>query len=122
MSNTPISPKVLASGLTGVIASLLLAVVTLITPDLFDGLGKWSNLAYGLTIALVMAAAGYLKSEGAPADTSKDASSGDTPSVPLPDATRAPASFPAAVVEAAQAAEPAPVTPVYTPADPTTIA
>jgi hypothetical protein len=61
--NTPISPKVTAAGLAGVISALLLSVITLITPDLFDGLGKWSGLAYGLTIAVVTAVAGYLKND-----------------------------------------------------------
>ena len=60
---TPISPKVTAAGLAGVISALLLSVITLITPDLFDGLGKWSGLAYGLTIAVVTAVAGYLKND-----------------------------------------------------------
>ena len=60
---TPISPKVTAAGLAGVISALLLSVITLITPDLFDGLGKWSGLAYGLTIAVVTAVAGYLKDD-----------------------------------------------------------
>jgi len=60
---TPISPKVTAAGLAGIISALLLSVVTLITPDLFDGLGKWSGLAYGFTIALVTVVAGYLKND-----------------------------------------------------------
>lgn len=60
---TPISPKVTAAGLAGVISALLLSVITLITPDLFDGLGKWAGLAYGLTIAIVTAVAGYLKND-----------------------------------------------------------
>lgn len=59
----PISPKVTASGLTGLITTLLLAVVTLITPDMFTGLGKWSSLAYGLVIALASAVAGWLKTD-----------------------------------------------------------
>jgi len=108
---TPISPKVTASTLAGVVASLLLAVVTLITPDLFEGLGKWSNLAYGLTIALVMAVAGYLKGDPLRETPPNPDGSYTVTSLPEAPATK----FPAAAVEAALAAEPATVTPVYTP-------
>ena len=92
---TPISPKVTAAGLAGVISALLLSVITLITPDLFDGLGKWSGLAYGLTIAVVTAVAGYLKN--------------DPLRVTQPDPSEPPAPAAAAVVvnAPATAAEPA---------------
>lgn len=108
------TPKVSAAVIGGIIASAILANITLITPDLFDGLGKWSGLVYGLTITLVMGAAGWLKSEGdAPA-------SEETPAVEV--APAAPATvFPAAKVEAASApVEPVAVTPVFEPAAPVT--
>ena len=108
---TPISPKVTAAGLAGVISALLLSVITLITPDLFDGLGKWSGLAYGLTIAVVTAVAGYLKTD--PLRVTQPAPAG--PPVPAADTVTVnaaepatPTTFPAAKVEAALAA-PAPV-------------
>lgn len=112
---TPISPKVTAAGLAGVISALLLSVITLITPDLFDGLGKWSGLAYGLTIAVVTAVAGYLKTDPLrvtqPTPTDPPAPAADTVTVNAPATAAepaAPSTFPAAKVEAALAA-PAPV-------------
>jgi hypothetical protein len=105
MANITPTPKVAAAGVAGIIAAALLANIDLITPDLFEGLGKWSHLVYGLTIALVMYVAGWLKSEAG----------SDTPPPPQPEP--APATTPA--LEAVPAAEPAPVTPVYeTPAAP----
>jgi hypothetical protein len=93
--NTPISPKVTAAGLAGVISALLLSVITLITPDLFDGLGKWSGLAYGLTIAVVTAVAGYLKTDPLrilpPATDDKPAPAADSVVVNAPATTAEPA-------------------------------
>lgn len=117
---TPISPKVTASVLAGLFASIILANITLITPDLFAGLGKWAGLADGLTIAVVTAVAGYLKTDPlrvtppppgsitdvAVVEASKQASLAAT-------AFNAPATvFPTAKVDAALAADPAPVTPI----------
>lgn len=116
------TPKVAAAVLGGIIASAILANVTLITPDLFEGLGKWSGLVYGLTITLVMGAAGWLKSEGDKAGDAPDQSApAETPAakVTVGDTNAAAAAtFPAAKVEAAQtstlaAVEPAPVAPVF---------
>lgn len=115
------TPKVAAAVLGGIIASAILANVTLITPDLFEGLGKWSGLVYGLTITLVMGAAGWLKSEGDNAAGSDQTAPAETPAakVTVSDTNAAPAAtFPAAKVEAAQASalaavEPAPVAPVF---------
>lgn len=112
---TPISPKVTAAGLAGVISALLLSVITLITPDLFDGLGKWSGLAYGLTIAVVTAVAGYLKNDPlrvtqpVPSEPPTPAADSVVVNAPLT-ATEpaAPSTFPAAKVEEALAT-PAPV-------------
>ena len=92
---TPISPKVTAAGLAGVISALLLSVITLITPDLFDGLGKWSGLAYGLTIAVVTAVAGYLKNDPLrvvpPAEDTKPAPAADSVTVNAPATAAEPA-------------------------------
>lgn len=60
---TPISPKVTASAVSGVIAAAILANITLITPDLFAGTGKWSGLIYGLVIAVASTLAGWLKND-----------------------------------------------------------
>jgi hypothetical protein len=111
-SNLAPTPKVAAAVIGGIVASALIANVTLITPDLFDGLGKWAGLVYGLTITLVMGAAGWLKSEsGTPAE---DPAPQPAATVEVP---AAPATvFPAAKVEAALAApEPVAVEPVFTP-------
>jgi len=113
------TPKVSAAVIGGIIASAILANVTLITPDLFDGLGKWSGLVYGLTITLVMGAAGWLKSEGdtpAANEGSKPAETPTAPAAPVSISDLAPAfTFPAAKVEAATAPviEPVTVTPVF---------
>lgn len=114
MANTPISPKVTAAGIAGIIASLLLSVVTLITPDLFAGLGNWSGPAYGLTIAVVTSVAGYLK-----ADPLRDLGHSLTlPTVPDEPAPAAPitvapaATFPAAKIDALPTEAPAPAAPV----------
>lgn len=120
------TPKVAAAVLGGIIASAILANITLITPDLFEGLGKWSGLVYGLTITFVMGAAGWLKSEGDKANgDSAESVPAETPAatIPQPPATAATVSapatqFPAAKVEAAQAfalaaVEPAEVQPVF---------
>lgn len=124
MANLAPTPKVAAAVVGGIIASAFLANITLITPDLFDGLGKWSGLVYGLTITLVMGVCGWLKSEeakaegdaqGAPASDTPVASQATVAAEPAPAAT-----FPKAAVEAALAAAepatpaaPAEITPVY---------
>jgi len=76
------TPKVSAAVIGGIIASAILANVTLITPDLFDGLGKWSGLVYGLTITLVMGAAGWLKSEGDTPAANEGSKPAETPTAP----------------------------------------
>ncbi|GGH93694.1 hypothetical protein ACFFGR_09085 [Arthrobacter liuii] len=109
------TPKVAAAAIGGIIASALLANITLITPDLFDGLGKFSSLVYGLTITLVMFAAGWLKSEGSTAAQDETATAAEAPvtAPAAPVEVHAPATvFPAAKVEAA-AVEPVAVTPVF---------
>lgn len=112
------TPKVSAAVIGGILASAILANVTLITPDLFEGLGKWSGLVYGLTITLVMGAAGWLKSEGGTAAQDETGTAAETsaeaPAAPAHETAHetAPATvFPAAKVESA--AEPATVTPVF---------
>jgi hypothetical protein len=117
-SNLAPTPKVAAAVIGGIVASALIANVTLITPDLFDGLGKWAGLVYGLTITLVMGAAGWLKSEsGTPAEdpAPQPVATVEVPAAPVIDS--APATlFPAAKVEAALAApEPVAIEPIFTP-------
>lgn len=115
MSNklTP-TPKVSAAVIGGIIASAILANVTLITPDLFDGLGKWSGLVYGLTITLVMGAAGWLKSESDIPATGDAATTAETRAAPVVPELAPATVFPAAKVEAAIApVEPVTVTPVF---------
>jgi len=111
------TPKVAAAVIGGVVASALIANVTLITPDLFDGLGKWAGLVYGLTITLVMGAAGWLKSEGdTPAAKETGTAAESKQATPAPIETAPATVFPAAKVDAALAApEPVTVTPVFTP-------
>lgn len=88
---TPVSPKVTASAVAGIIAAAVLANINLITPDLFTGLGKWSGLVYGLVITLAVTTAGWLKSDplrSTSASTAPDVTiPGSVPSgdVPVPD-------------------------------------
>ncbi|MGO4583653.1 hypothetical protein AB4Z38_07160 [Arthrobacter sp. 2RAF6] len=89
MSSLAPKPKVVAAVVGGIIASAVLSNISLITPDLFTGLGKASGLVYGLTITLIIGVCGWLKSDGAPSDPQKDATASDTPSVPQPDASPA---------------------------------
>lgn len=111
MSSIAPKPKVVAAVIGGIVASALLSNLTLITPDLFDGLGKFSGLVYGLTITLVIGVCGWLKSD---ATASADPAA---PAEPAPvekpaDAPAAPATtFPAAAVAAAEA-PPVEVTPI----------
>lgn len=63
MATTPLSPKVTASTVTAVLVTSILANVTLITPDLFAGLGQYGPLAYGVIIAAAGALAGWWKSD-----------------------------------------------------------
>jgi hypothetical protein len=85
MSSLTPKPKVVAAVVGGIIASAILSNITLITPDLFTGLGKASGLVYGLTITLIMGLCGWLKSEAA----SGDDTASDTPPAPQPDAAPA---------------------------------
>lgn len=108
------TPKVSAAVIGGIVASAILANVTLITPDLFDGLGKWSGLVYGLTITLVMGAAGWLKSEGETPAANEADKPAESPAAPVELPIAPAAVFPAAKVEAAIApVEPVAVTPVF---------
>lgn len=128
MANLAPTPKVAAAAVAGIIASTILANVDLITPELFDGLGKWSHLVYGLVITLAMSGAGWLKSEG---DNSgaDDAARADlaqrteaiaqkikdlqgTPIITAP-ATVFPKAAVDAAVAAAEPASPVEVTPVF---------
>ena len=122
------TPKVAAAVIGGVVASALIANVTLITPDLFDGLGKWSGLVYGLTITLVMGGAGWLKSEsGTPAaDPASQPAEQPVATVAYAVETAPETVFPTAKVDAALAApeptiEPVTVTPILPAAIPTVL-
>jgi hypothetical protein len=119
MSFTPVSPKVTAGAVAGVIAAAVLANISLITPDLFTGLGKWSGLVYGLVITIAVSGAGWLKG-----DPLRDAGAAAAPApespapAPLPPVVQnivAPAkTFPAAAIAAVtEPVAPVTVTPVY---------
>lgn len=106
MSTTPVSPKI-KSGLNwGVIVTLLVTILSTITPDMLTGLGPYAPLVYGAIGTGSAVLAGYLKSDPlrqAPADPAP---------VEKPAEPAAPAStYPAAAVASAEAA-PVEVTPI----------
>lgn len=107
MSTTPVSPKI-KSGLNwGVIVTLLVTILSTITPDMLAGLGPYAPLVYGAIGTGSAVLAGYLKS-----DPLRQAPADPTPAEKPADAPAAPAStYPAASVAAAEAA-PVEVTPI----------
>ncbi|USL85093.1 portal protein [Arthrobacter phage SWEP2] len=60
---TPVSPKVKSGANWAAIATLVLTVLTTITPEMLDFLGKWAPLAYGAVVGGSYAIAAYLKSD-----------------------------------------------------------
>lgn len=60
-----VSPKVAAAAFAGLALVALQAILTAITPEMFDFAGQWSPLIYSLVTALGAVAAGYLKSDPA---------------------------------------------------------
>jgi len=112
MPTTPVSPKVTAGINWGIIATLAVGVLTSVTPDMLSGLGAYQSMVFVLVGSAITALRAYLT-----ADPLRDAglealaTAKDAPA----DAPAAPASvFPAAAVASAEA-EPAEVTPVFTP-------
>lgn len=119
MSKTPVSPKVTAGGVWAGYATLLLALLSTVTPDSLAFMGHLAPLGYGVVIGGSYALGAFLKTDPlrAPAAAATV--------INLPPAS-APVSFAAtqARLDAAAAAEiPAPaepvtVTPVYEPPAP----
>jgi hypothetical protein len=70
-TRNPISPKVIATGATGLGLAVVVAVTTEITPDAFDFLGQWGPLAYTLALTLAGALAGWLRTDPARADATR---------------------------------------------------
>lgn len=97
--STPISPKVTASTVTAILVTSILANVSLITPELFAGLGAYGPLIYGVIIAAAGALAGWWKTDPLRGKTvPAESVPGPMEPEPMPDLTPA---------------EPAEVTPVY---------
>lgn len=97
MSTTPVSPKI-KSGLNwGVIVTLLVTILSTITPDMLTGLGPYAPLVYGAIGTGSAVLAGYLKTDPLR----------QVPADPAPtDAPAAPAStYPASAVAAAEATQ-----------------
>jgi hypothetical protein len=111
MSSLAPKPKVVAAVIGGIIASAVLSNVTLITPDLFTGLGKASGLVYGLTITLVIGVCGWLKSDAtSAADSSAQPDPATVTPAPVDALTAPPSVYPSDAVAAAEA--PVEVTPI----------
>ncbi|WGH20354.1 membrane protein [Arthrobacter phage MaGuCo] len=62
-TNNPVSPKVTAGASWAAVASLVLTVLTAITPEMLAFLGPWAALAYGVVVGASAALGGYLKSD-----------------------------------------------------------
>lgn len=106
MPTTPISPKV-TSGLNwGVIATLLVTILSTITPDMLYGLGVYAPLVYGAVGTGTAVLAAYLKT-----DPLREAGAAPAPPVTA-EPVSAPTTYPAAAVAAAEAVEPVEVTPL----------
>lgn len=78
--NTPISPKVVAAAIVGILLSAVVSNIGAITPGLFAFLGAWGPFVYGVIITAAMAAAGYLKGDPlrTPQDTPASAAASGT--------------------------------------------
>lgn len=61
VSTTPVSPKVKAGANWAAYATLLLTLLTSITPDMLDFMGAYAPLGYGLVVGLSYAVGAYLK-------------------------------------------------------------
>jgi len=128
---TPISPKVIVSVIVGIVLTAIASNVSAITPDMFNFLGPWKLFVFGSLITALMGLAAWWKTDPlrvnpldknavtdmAAVEASKQTSLAAT-------AVDAPATvFPAAKVDAAQAAvpviEPVTVTPILPAAIPT---
>lgn len=64
MSTTPdpskvISPKIIATGIVYITGAGILAAGAALTPDLFDGLGRWGVVAYAGVVGALASLAGY---------------------------------------------------------------
>ncbi|WP_104134817.1 hypothetical protein [Cryobacterium sp. Y62] len=60
---TPISPKVVAAGVTGLGLTVVVASVTALTPEAFEFLGVWAPVAYAAAVAVGSTLAGWLRSD-----------------------------------------------------------
>lgn len=58
-----ISPKVIASAVSGLAVTLILGLLNAVTPETFAFLGSWSSLAYMLVVAVAGVVAGWAKSD-----------------------------------------------------------
>lgn len=79
---TPVSPKVSAPLWAGLIASVLLANIALVTPDMLSWLGPWAPFAYGCAFTALGAVVGYGKRDPLRDLGSEAAAAGYTPGAP----------------------------------------
>ena len=57
----PVSPKVTAAGITGLIITALVGVLSAVTPEMFEWAGDFATPLATLVVALGSAIAGYFK-------------------------------------------------------------
>ena len=61
--STPVSPKVLAVFIAGLLVSAIAPNVGLVTPEMLSALGSWAPFWYGVGVTLIATVAGYLKTD-----------------------------------------------------------
>lgn len=60
---TPVSPKVTAAALAGLVASILLPNVGLVTPEMLSALGSWAPFWYGVGVTAISTLAAFIKND-----------------------------------------------------------
>lgn len=90
---TPVSPKVWAVVIAGVLVTSILANFTLITPDMLSFLGPWRPFVEGVFVTAITAGAGYWKTDPLRQPTKTDTAPLPA-TVPAPGPTSLPAPAP----------------------------
>ena len=59
----PVSPKITAVAIVGLLASIILPNIGLVTPEMLGSLGSWAPFWYGVAVTGLAVAAGWLKND-----------------------------------------------------------
>lgn len=69
----PVSPKVTAAGITGLVITALVGVLSAVTPEMFEWAGDFATPLATLVVAVGSAIAGYFKVDPARVPSFEDA-------------------------------------------------